>query len=94
MTAARLTVNSITTGNRTLSEIVLVKIDLLFHYAVEGVRSIIRSALCVHSRLVHHVLHGLLWLPVIHVATTAVIFMRARALERFHGLMRGRFPEG
>ena len=80
MTAAGLTVDSTTTGNRTLREIVLVKIDLLFHHAVERVRSIGRSSLCVHARLVHHVLHGLLWLPVIHVATTAVIFMRARAL--------------
>jgi len=93
MTAAGLTIYSTTTGNRTLSEIVLVKIDLLFHYAVERVRSIGRSALCVHARLVHHVLHRLLMLPVIHVAATGVIFMRARALGRFHGLMRGRFPE-
>jgi hypothetical protein len=94
MAASGLTVYSPTTGNRTLSEIVLVKIDLLFHHAVEGVCSIGRSALCVHARLVHHVLHGLLWLPVIHVAATAVIFMRARALRGFHGLMWGRFPEG
>jgi hypothetical protein len=94
MTAAGLTVDSSTTGNRTFSEIVLVKIDLLFHHAVERVRSIGRSALCVHARLVHHVLHGLLWLPVIKVATTAVIFMSARSLGSLHGLMRGRFPEG
>jgi len=91
MAASGLTVYSPTTGNRTLSEIVLVKIDLLFHHAVERVRSIGRSALCVHARLVHH---GLLWLPVIHVATIGVIFMRARSLRGFHGLMRGRFPEG
>ena len=91
MAASGLTVYSPTTGNRTLSEIVLVKIDLLFHHAVERVRSIGSIALGVHVRLVHH---GLLWLPVIHVAATAVIFMRARALGRFHSLMRGRFPEG
>ena len=94
MTAAGLTVDSSTTGNRTFSEIVLVKIDLLFHHAVEGVRSIGRSALGVHPRLVHHLVHRLLLLPVIHVAATGVIFMSARALRGFHGLMRGRFPEG
>jgi hypothetical protein len=91
MAAAGLTIYNPTTGNRILREIVLVKIDLLFHHAVERVRSIGSIALGVHVRLVHH---GLLWLPVIHVPTTAVIFMCARALGGFHGLMRGRFPEG
>jgi hypothetical protein len=80
MTAACLTVNSITTGYRTLREIVLVKIDLLFHHAVEGVRSIGCTALGVHARLVHHVLNRLLLLRKIHVAATSVIFMRARSL--------------
>ena len=94
MTTAGLTVDSSTTCNRTLSKIILVKIDLLFHHAVEGVRTISRCALGVHARRVHHVLHRLLRLTEIHVATTGVIFMGPRSLGGLHGLVLGRFPEG
>jgi hypothetical protein len=40
------------------------------------------------------VLHRLLRLPEIHVATTGVIFMGPRSLGGLHGLMLGWFPEG
>ena len=95
MTTASLTVDSSTACNRTLSKIILVKIDLLFHHAVEGVRTISRCALGVDARWVHHVLHRLLRLPEIHVATIGgVIFMGPRSLGGLHGLVLGRFPEG
>jgi hypothetical protein len=94
MAATGLTVESSTTCNRTLSELILVKIDLLLHHAVERVRPICRCALGVHARLVHHVLHRLLRLSEIHVATTGVIFMGPRSLSWLHGLVLGRFPEG
>ena len=94
MTTAGLTDDSSPSCNRTLSKIILVKIDLLFHHAVEGVRTISRCALGVHTRWVHHVLHRLLRLPEIHVATIGVIFMGPRSLGRLHGLVLGRFPEG
>jgi ABC-type antimicrobial peptide transport system permease subunit len=94
MAATGLTVENSTTCNMTLSELILVKIDLLLHHAVERVCSICRSALGVHTRLVHHVLHRLLRLSEIHVATTVVIFMGPRSLSWLHGLVLGRFPEG
>ena len=94
MTATSLTIDSSATGDRTFGKIILVKIDLLFHHAVEGVSSVCRGALGVNTRLVHHVLHRLLWLSKIHVASTGVIFMGARSLRGFHGLMLGRFPKG
>jgi hypothetical protein len=93
MTTAGLTVDSSTICNRTLSKIILVKIDLLFHLAVEGVRTISQCALGFHASLVLHVLHRLLRLPDIHVATTSVIFMGPRSLRGLHGLVLGRFPE-
>jgi hypothetical protein len=94
MTTSSLTVDSSTIGNRTLSEIILVKIDLLFHHAVEGVRTIGRCALGIHARVVHHVLHRLLRLPEIHVASTGGIFIGSRSLIGFHGLVLRGLPEG
>ena len=94
MTTSGLTVDNSTTGNRTLSEIILVKIDLLFHHAVEGVCTIGRCALGIHARVVHHVLHRLLRLPEIHVTTTSVIFMCTRSLRGFHSIMLRGLPEG
>ena len=52
MAATGLTVESSTTCNRTLSELILVKIDLLLHHAVEKDNTVNFSFISIVSKLI------------------------------------------